>query len=360
LDQSGNDLLISMRELICGRETMLKHHVFFIHGISDKRRIEKDFRHLGERIRCQFRKIHHQDPDERLELVPVEWDDAVAEEKKIIFEKCFGRIRPLDQALVLAGDPLQQAVTAFDTLTKTPNPIEFLFERYQSWRPWRYFNTTFLGDLIAYGDENDNGIRRSVWQVLKTHLLEKSTDVPEFSIVGHSLGSVIAYDFLSSILAPHGPTLFTFGHGEGAVERTEPAKLRQIKESFRNFYSFGSLIPLYLMRKKQVALTGGAGRNPFSGTTHKWINFVDTDDVLAYPVQPLLADGQITGQNPNPKDVFVKSGWLPILAHMNYWRSDEVAREIVQGLTPKSVKTHTQERERGRSRDRELVGTPKS
>lgn len=327
---------------------MLKHHVFLIHGITDRSNTTKDFKDLCDRIGHQFRSRHRLAPESYLEFVPVEWDGAVEAAEKGIFEKSFGGIRPADRMLVSSVlNPLDNLPAFGDFIGRlASNPQEVLFSRWNRWREWRYFATLFVGDVIAYTDENDNGIRRAVWKTLKANLIEKSTEVPTFSIIGHSLGSVIAFDFLFALLNASGPSLFDFGTGESPAERVDSRKLQQMKDAFCNLYTLGSPLSLFLMRKKQLwdGATGeptfAAVRNPFHGTTHKWLNFLDTDDVVAYPVEPFFSAGAELGQKPNPSDIYVKSGWLPLPpgAHINYWRSDDVARRIAAALEPQEVR----------------------
>lgn len=332
---------------------MLKHHVFLIHGVTDASNTERDFRELSNRIRSQFRSKHRLDPDEHLEIVPIEWHHAVADAERVLFEKSFGPVRPTDKAFlspILGGkDGLSGTI---ESLRHLPRPMEVLFSRFNKWRETRYFVTSMLGDVIAYVDESDNGIRWHVWKALKTHLIEKSNEVPRFSIVGHGLGSIVAFDFLHDLLAPNGPSLFTFGKGESRHEKVDNPKLNQIKEAFQNLYTLGSPLSLFLMRKKQIWTGVENGdvsfdhlRNPFHGTTSRWINFIDDDDVTAYPVEPFFNTSEL-GQRPNPCDVFVKSGWLPLphSAITGYWRCDEVARQIARTLTPAGVKERDKDR----------------
>lgn len=332
---------------------MLKHHVFLIHGITDAGNTEKEYRELANRIRAQFKSKYRLHPDEHLEIIPVEWHNAVSDAERELFEKSFGSVRPTDRTLLASPIcPAEGIGATVETLKQMPGPFEFLSSRWNKWRELRYFVTAIMGDSIAYVDENDNGIRWQVWKALKTHLLDKKTEVPPFSIVAHGLGSVVAYDFLHELLGPTGPSLFTFGKGDGRHEKVDTPKLNQIKEAFQNFYSFGSPISLFLMRKKQLWSGVNDGqvsfdhlRNPFHGTTSRWINFIDPDDVFAYPVEPFFNNSEL-GQRPNPSDVIVKAGWiLPHSAATGYWKCEEVAKQIAHTLTPVGVSETEKERE---------------
>src|SRR5215469_10651278 len=121
---------------------MLKHHVFVIHGITDGSDVSRDFTELVNRVRKQFHNIHKVDPDDFLEFVPVYWDATARAAERAIFEKCFGKIRPADRALVTTvTNPLEDADLFVDTLLNPPNPLDMLFGRFGRWRDWRYFAT---------------------------------------------------------------------------------------------------------------------------------------------------------------------------------------------------------------------------
>ncbi len=325
---------------------MLKHHVFLLHGITDESNIEKDFTAFSNKLRKQFKCHHKSDLDDQIELVPVYWEQTVRPGEQALFERCFGKINTPDKVLVSSVlNPIDQAAGIINAMTHTPDALQVVNStRWQSWRGWRYLTTVLLGDIIAYVDESDNQIRRSVWNTIKEHLDKQ--EVPPFSIVGHGLGAVIAYDFIFALLKADGPHLFSFG--ESAPHRL----LEKARKSFQNLYTIGSPVPLFMLRKHKFwahnANQNGGGEfdnliNPFKGTTHKWLNFVDTDDVVAYPVQPLFAEKQLD-KPANPRDIFVKTDWLPPFAHINYWRNQTVASEVARTLKSHDAVVEEQER----------------
>lgn len=327
---------------------MLKHHVFLLHGITDDTNIDKDYREFCNKLRKEFKAKFKSDLDDHIELIPIKWDKVVTPAEQAIFERCFGKIKQSDKVLVSSIlTPIDQATGLVNAMTRTPDAFQAMTSRWQSWRGWRYFGTMFLGDIIAYVDDNDNGIRRSVWNAIREHL--DKAEVPPFSIIGHGLGGVIAYDLLYALLKSDGPQLYAFG--EMSADHKNRNLLEKIRKSFRNFYSVGSPISLFLLRKHEL-WKGSNGQpdfhsvnNPFKGTTHKWLNFVDTDDLVAYPVEHLFNGENQLDKPANPKDVFVQTGWLPPFAHINYWRNKMVAEQIAKHLCPESVTAKEKERE---------------
>lgn len=320
---------------------MLKHHVFLLHGITDESNIDKDYKEFSNKLRKQFKSKYKSDLDDYIELVPIRWEQSVRPAEQALFQKCFGRIKPSDKVLVShILNPIEQTTGLVNAMTHTPDALQLVTSKWQSFRGWRYLTTMMVGDIIAYVDENDNQIRRSVWNTIRDHLDKQ--EVPPFSIIGHGLGSVIAYDFLFALLKSDGPHLFSFG------ESANHKLLEKVRRSFENFYSLGSPISLFLLRKSRLAEVSNARNNggapplsnvinPFKGTTHKWLNFVDTDDIIAYPVQPIFNVDNELEKPGNPRDVFVTTGWLPPFAHTNYWRNQTIANEVVKQIKPEKI-----------------------
>ncbi|HEY4613184.1 MAG TPA: hypothetical protein VII11_09395 [Bacteroidota bacterium] len=175
----------------------------------------------------------------------------------------------------------------------------------------RHFITVFVGDVVVYASaEGENTIRKHVFGALDT-VIQK--DAAEFSIVAHSLGSIIAYDYLYNV----------FGK--------EPSKRRRVrgdgKQKLRHFFTFGSPIGLFLLRKLGVVgaetalLPNPVGLDAARGA---WLNFYDRQDVIAYPLEGFFR-GTV-------QDVQVQTGDLIYNSHMNYWKDKEVVERIADCL----------------------------
>lgn len=106
--------------------------------------------------------------DERFQPIHINYKDVTFGAKKEIFESTFPNSGVYEP-------------TPWDVL----NPI----------RPLRYFITFFLGDVTAYVSENDNNIRATFWKQSKDAIFSSP-----YSIIAHSLGSIIAFDFLYNLL----------------------------------------------------------------------------------------------------------------------------------------------------------------
>ncbi len=298
---------------------MTRHSLIFIHGMGTGDPCAS-YQELWESIASQYNQIHNLDSggfEQLFKLVPIHYKDITYHAKKDIYESAFPELS--------SDDP-----TVWDIL----NPVQFL----------HYFVTFFLGDVTAYVSENDNHIRSTFWQQSKEAMLNGS-----YSIIAHSLGSVIAFDFLYHLLERDELFLPT-PEAESAELAAEQSaftlemtdfkqKKEQIVSNFANFFTFGSTIGLFMMRQGKLwrkLPTFSGIDNPViklngAQNIRSWLNFYDRQDILAYPLENLF--------NRNPqnadralKDIEVQTGNLVINSHINYWQNQDMARKIAQTL----------------------------
>lgn len=185
----------------------------------------------------------------------------------------------------------------------------------------RSFMTFFLGDVVAYASENDNAIRSTYLQSLRKELIPflKADPGNTYSLVAHSLGSVVSHDFLFHLL--HNNVLFDLKEPP-----TNDDKL--FLSRFRDYYSFGSPIGLFFLRNaKNVATAPGKLKSLAGGENRRlWVNLWDRQDVFAHPL-----NGFFGGQTDETMvhDVEVNVAEDPVRAHMNYWHTKQLADKVV-------------------------------
>lgn len=165
-----------------------------------------------------------------------------------------------------------------------------------AWQKLRNFGCFFLSDVLAYappeGKPSTGDFYFDVNKMLADKFAEIKTNYPQSKkvIIGHSLGTQIAYSFA-------------------------------FKEGLDHLFTMGSPILYFSVRFR------GYGSYPLQlkGMT----NFYNTNDPVA----------TIVGRNPNLqacKDIQVKSYnpkyLLPLLAHSMYFDSDAVHEEIAREL----------------------------
>lgn len=283
---------------------MVKHSLIFIHGMGPGSPV-KSYHKLWKKIASNYERSRQLKPgtfDLLFQPVYVDYHQITAQAKKDIFD------------------------TAFPGLASV-GPIRTL----------RYLLTFYLGDVTAYVSSNDNHISSTIWQQIKA----ATTEGP-YSIIGHSLGSVIAFDFLYQLLERDRlflpkPEVDLPGY-EQEMEFFTHNKAR-IQSNFRNLFTLGSMIGLFMMRAGNLWRgESGFGEviNPIrqlneSQFCRSWLNFYDKEDILAYPLENMF------DLNPNNiyrtiEDIEINTGNLVYNSHTNYWGNDKMAAKIAAAL----------------------------
>jgi hypothetical protein len=278
---------------------MIKHSLIFLHGMGTDNP-SKSYDKLWKRIAINYERSRQLKPgtfEMLFQPVFVNYHETTAAAKKDIFDAAFPGIGL--------------------------SPI----------RPLRHFVTFYLGDVTAYVSENDNNISRTVWQQIKAATVEGP-----YSLIGHSLGSVIAFDFLYQLLErdrlflpkPESASL----ESQQEIEEFATNKTR-VQKNFRNLFTLGSMVGLFMMRAGGLWKNNAAFSeiiNPIrqlgeNDICRSWLNFYDKEDVLAYPLENLF------DLNPNNiyrsiEDVEIQTGNLVYNSHTNYWSNDKMAAKI--------------------------------
>jgi len=184
----------------------------------------------------------------------------------------------------------------------------------------RKFGMSFMGDVIAYqGGPVYNEIHRCLGEALRAHLKPGSGHL---TIIAHSLGSVIASDFVYDHTIKIGKT---FQDGFGV--------------SFSNFFTLGSPLVLYAMRS-----ANGEEFSParvldhfdrpvrVESETGYWLNLFDDNDIIGYPIKTINRHHQEAVTADLAVDVGdLLSRWNP-LSHAHYWEDGGVGRILADKL----------------------------
>ncbi|MGB1658147.1 MAG: chemotaxis protein [Longimicrobiales bacterium] len=200
------------------------------------------------------------------------------------------------------------------------------------WSGLRNVMISFVGDGIAYEPTaHDRRVYDAVHAVMARALhrlaTEAGADAP-LCVVAHSLGSVIASNYLYDLGKPELVSDEVRAHmTDGALERGE---------TLAHLFTMGSPLAVWALhhedfgRPLTVPSTALATRHPrLSGS---WLNFFDRDDVIAYPLRQ-LNEAYATAVT---EDVSVNAGGLvgreTPLSHHGYAAAPEVVGRIAATL----------------------------
>ncbi len=208
------------------------------------------------------------------------------------------------------------------------------------WIPIRKFVVHNFGDALAYHRDirNTGSAYSLVHNVIDTsiHNLNGSLSDPKAPVIvlAHSLGSHMMSNYLWDQQHAKGPPPLT----------PIPNLLAMV--------TFGCNIPLFSLAypvAKPINLPGKGIKKPSLIKASKWLNFLDPDDVLGWPLKPLYEKNldKLTSQQKKTvariedDDINVGSlvtSWNPA-AHLGYWTDNDFTkpvskylRQVVQAL----------------------------
>ena len=206
-----------------------------------------------------------------------------------------------------------------------------------------------FGDMFYYVSESGkSAIRDTVASQIVDFIDGEIGDDPEpyvsLTLLGHSAGSVIAFDFLFSLFYRGEGHVFVQPSGAETPKSDEGMRrLRRAAHAsrlrLRRLVTFGSPITMVACRSDAVLGLLARGREldpadyglasqwdtgePVGGV--RWINIWDRDDPIAWPIEPLMGDHR---GEPAAEDLYVDVSDSVIKAHEAYWASKKV-HEIV-------------------------------
>ncbi|MFN7137842.1 MAG: lipase family protein, partial [Limisphaerales bacterium] len=159
--------------------------------------------------------------------------------------------------------------------------------------PLRALTFRLIGDVFGYLGRFQKPIKTAVIRQMARVLKEKQEEQEPFSVilVGHSLGSVILHDLISSFVQ------YRYAAFETMVGST-------------SVFTMGSPLSLFSL----VAETANPKR------FRKWTNFLHAQDPIAFPM---------TNRFPTVKDVVIDEvSANPLKTHGTYWSHSEVHKQI--------------------------------
>lgn len=305
--------------------------VFYIHGVSPARRGRP---HTGE-----YEELHH-GIGEHLAAWPTrfggaEWgwnaDGGPADSQELLTDaqRLLGsRLLPVvNQARDFTLNPARAALSVFRDLF--------------------FYN---FADMFYYVSEDGKlAVRLAVARQILAHIAESQGGDQErpvsLTLMGHSAGSVVAFDFLFALFQPQ----HRFIHSNAAAARAVKDDLKRMQAMVqagrlrvRRLVTFGSPIASLAFRSDAVLKILASDRclDPTDyGLDHdppgfstlsgpRWINLWDKDDTIAFPVEPLMDQHVGDASGSLVEDVYVDVSDSIVGAHNAYWSSSRVHREV--------------------------------
>lgn len=241
----------------------IPHYIVVIHGIGDK--CDGFSGWLQGKIKSEFantvlRISSSKPPEDAIHFCEALWYRVTQEDQDLLWDTLF---------------PLMKTRSISKTeLAKSPMS---LLRRLKYMTFFRKLVVNFQGDIIAYiespGANKYRLIHDKIYQAFEACAKDifEAAVTPQspvlLTVVGHSLGAVIASDILYDALAKR--------------TRWWPPQLR-----LANMMSLGSPLALYKLRH-------GSETDSFTKTitmqdpNGRWINFYDPQDIVGYPIKEL-------------------------------------------------------------------------
>lgn len=203
-----------------------------------------------------------------------------------------------------ASELVQKELLWAEITTNLTN--RYLFLQYDlSKRPgkWNFIKKAIdpLAIQIMYYVK-DKGHKKGPMSILRdiqSDFNKACSDKPEkVIIIAHSLGSVIAYDYV-------------FGFRKYKLNP---------KINVEALITMGSPIPLFTSAMGHVE-----NKIKLPGNVKRWINILDPDDGVAEYCKPYF-------KNIKVQDIEINTGWAPLSAHAGYWQHQNIAELIAQKL----------------------------
>lgn len=251
----------------------------FIHGIADQ--TTNYSKGLFERIRAQYLKQSYSSEDYFAENVS--YDEIMYAEVNTSMVDKYSELS------------YQQPKLFWGMLTRSIDPLAL--------------------EVIRYLGDKNQTIQKFVWKQLDDILKGKAAE--QIFIVAHSLGSVIAMDYLNNRY-----------HDKGNKE-----------DYIISLITMGSVIPVFSSALTSSSQDGNKEVGIcdieyfLSNKMVKyWINIISLRDGIGRVTKPFYDSfkvSNVSGSLPvSFKERTVSTGFLPIRAHTRYWKSNQVANII--------------------------------
>lgn len=222
----------------------------------------------------------------------------------------------------------------------------------------RTFLINFLADIVAYQVDRDDyagyiKVHAYFADTIKK-LRSQTSDTAPLIVVAHSLGTIIASNYLYDLQNDFQHEQRTKFKAECIERYVKPENYHQVLrpeikkligdnpfehgETLTYFITMGCPLPIYNMRHKNppyglpIELPAPMLRQHHAGLQGKWLNFYDKDDIIGFALQALNGC-----YSKVVEDVEVNVGpflenWNPF-SHRGYWTNQPIVTDIAEKIT---------------------------
>ncbi len=209
-----------------------------------------------------------------------------------------------------------------------------------------------FGDMFYYVSTDGKwAVRNAVAAQLKQHIEESLPDdcAISLTLLGHSAGSVIAFDLLYYLFMNNDKFEKSLATPESGSEpdvnafRSNLEKLREWnaegKFRLRMLVTFGSPISMLMFRSHEDVETLASGNclmpeqyglsseikdNPLKWNAPRWLNLWDKDDPISWPISPIMGNHRLV------KDECIDVSDSVVTVHNAYWENLKAHQAIAK------------------------------
>jgi hypothetical protein len=199
----------------------------------------------------------------------------------------------------------------------------------------RRFMMDFAADAIAYQPlPKEKKVYDAVHQVVAQAfraLAEEAGPKAPLCVIAHSLGTVIASNYLYDMEAAHKKRILP----KTVTSEMEKTPLEK-GETLSNLYTLGSPIALWSLRYADfgspVNVPSIYLKKHWPGLAGEWVNYYDEDDVIGYPLKTVnRAYAKAVKEDRAVSIGNFFTGWTPA-SHSDYWTDNSVTKPMAQAL----------------------------
>jgi hypothetical protein len=205
----------------------------------------------------------------------------------------------------------------------------------------RRFLIDFMADALAYQPSPSDrsaydGIHKVFADTIHT-LAEEAGERAPLCIIAHSLGSVIASNYIYDLQVDAKKKLIA-----NTVRESISATPLERGETLTLLYTLGSPIGLWSLRYtdfgKPIQVPSQQLSKHFPQLQGEWVNYYDADDVVGFPLKTLnKAYGKVVKEDRQINVGNIWGSWNP-LSHLAYWTDKDVLEPIASKLIETWVK----------------------